>query len=72
MNDKELLKKHFKLLMQAKEAGYISDEERSMMCEFARRGSVMEAEKKKLSQLRLELDDMTRQRDIALEWVDQP
>ncbi len=26
----------------------------------------------KLSQLRLELDDMTRQRDIALEWVDQP
>jgi hypothetical protein len=39
MNDKELLKKHFKLLMQAKEAGYISDEERSMMCEFARRGA---------------------------------
>lgn len=26
----------------------------------------------KLSQLRLELDHMTRQRDIALEWVDQP
>lgn len=26
----------------------------------------------KISQLRLELDDMTRQRDIALEWVDQP
>ena len=26
----------------------------------------------KLSQLRLELGDMTRQRDIALEWVDQP
>ena len=39
MTDKELLKKHFKLLMQAKEAGYISDEERAMMCEFARRGA---------------------------------
>ena len=39
MTDRDLLKKHFKLLVQAKEAGYISDEERAMMCEFARRGA---------------------------------
>jgi hypothetical protein len=39
MTDKELLKKHFKILFQAKEAGYITDEERAMVCEFARRGA---------------------------------
>lgn len=37
--DKELMKKLFKLLAQAKEAGYITNEERSMMYEFARRGA---------------------------------
>lgn len=37
--NKDLLKKHFQLMMQAKEAGYISDEERAMFCELARRGA---------------------------------
>ena len=38
MDIKKLLKDHFTLMMQAKEAGYITNEERAMLCELARRG----------------------------------
>ena len=38
MDIKRLLKTHFTLMTQAKEAGYITGEERAMLCELARRG----------------------------------